>query len=214
MQPTNPMPPKPGQSNPGQPNRGQLNRGQPNLPRLDNWTPLASAEAVFSPEECARVLALRQDVKDAGIAADDGRSVYRKGRVCWLRPGPETNWIFAHVQPVVQQVNGNCYRMELAGFTEPLQLAEYDSGHFYDWHLDLGAGGFSIRKLSFIVQLTDPADYDGGAVEVLNARTPQAIPRGLGSVTLFPSYILHRVQEVTRGTRCSLVGWVGGPHFR
>jgi PKHD-type hydroxylase len=33
-------------------------------------------------------------------------------------------------------------------------------------------------------------------------------------MTLFPSYLLHRVKAVTKGTRLSLVGWIGGPHYR
>jgi PKHD-type hydroxylase len=33
-------------------------------------------------------------------------------------------------------------------------------------------------------------------------------------ITLFPSWSLHRVTPVTKGTRYSLVAWVSGPRFR
>ena len=33
-------------------------------------------------------------------------------------------------------------------------------------------------------------------------------------VTVFPSYVVHRVTPVTRGTRRSLVVWANGPGFR
>jgi PKHD-type hydroxylase len=33
-------------------------------------------------------------------------------------------------------------------------------------------------------------------------------------MTLFPSFVLHRVTPVTKGTRYSLVAWVSGPPFK
>lgn len=39
-------------------------------------------------------------------------------------------------------------------------------------------------------------------------------PRGKGVGVLFPSYMMHRVTPVTKGTRKSLVLWVGGGHYR
>ena len=35
----------------------------------------------------------------------------------------------------------------------------------------------------------------------------------IGTMILFPSYVLHRVSEVTKGTRYSLVGWAHGNSF-
>ena len=191
----------------------------PDLPRLENWSPLVGANAVFSPEDCSAIEALAGETRGAGIAqADEADSddehAYRKSRVSWLRPGPETNWVFEKAQEFVIKANAHAYRMDLAGFTEPLQVAEYGEGQYYDWHLDVGADRFSIRKLSFIVQLTDPASYEGGAVELRFARESQAIPTTRGAMAVFPSYLLHRVNPVTRGLRKSLVGWIGGPHYR
>lgn len=189
---------------------------KPRLPRLENWTPLATAEAVFSAEECAAILALRGADKSAEIEAggEIGPAPYRDSRVSWIRPEPDTEWIFKRTMDFVAQANSTSYQMELAGFTEPLQLAEYGPGQFYDWHLDFGNGRFSIRKLSFIVQLTDPADYEGGSVELLCAREPVAATTAQGAAVAFPSYLLHRVNAVTSGVRHSLVGWIGGPPFR
>jgi PKHD-type hydroxylase len=38
--------------------------------------------------------------------------------------------------------------------------------------------------------------------------------RGAGVVFIFPSYMMHRVTKVTKGTRRSFVLWVGGDHYR
>ena len=46
------------------------------------------------------------------------------------------------------------------------------------------------------------------------ARRSVDAPKGKGTVVIFPSYMMHRVSEVTKGTRESLVLWVGGDHYR
>ena len=188
------------------------------LPTLDNWVPHATAQGVFTPDECRRILELRGDVAAAEIVGE-GRdqatqAAYRKSRVAWLKPDKANEWLFAKTFQVVQQVNQQCYKMELSGFTEPLQVGEYGEGQYYDWHLDVGRGPHSIRKLSFIVQLSDPAGYRGGEVELLCANQPAAIPKDQGAMTVFPAYLLHRVKAVESGLRHSLVGWIGGPHLR
>ena len=78
----------------------------------------------------------------------------------------------------------------------------------------MGPERFSIRKLSLVVQLSDPADYQGGELQVLSAEEPTTFSKARGTVVVFPSYVLHRVMPVTSGTRFSLAGWVGGPHLR
>jgi PKHD-type hydroxylase len=187
---------------------------QPVQKRLENWSPMVAGEGVFSAEECAKIIALGGPLKEGQVFDSGGHSRYRNSRVTWIRPAPETEWVFQRSFDFVRQVNAQTYEMDLAGFTEPLQVAEYAEGQYYDWHLDLGGGRISIRKLSFIVQLTDPAAYEGGEVEVLYAREPEAMIKAQGAVITFPTYILHRVKAVTSGARHSLVGWIGGPHFR
>jgi PKHD-type hydroxylase len=34
-----------------------------------------------------------------------------------------------------------------------------------------------------------------------------------GTTIIFPSYLMHRVNPVTRGNRFTLVSWVHGPSF-
>ena len=186
-----------------------------NLPQLQHWSPVVTAKGVFSAVECEMIMALRGEASEGGLQYEGLQGAdYRKSRVCWIRPEETNTWIFSKAYEVVREANDRSFRMELSGFTEPLQLAEYAENGHYDWHLDIGNGPLSIRKLSFIAQLTDPADYEGGEVELLYSREAQAATKDRGSITLFPSYMLHRVKAVTEGTRYSLVGWIGGPHYR
>jgi PKHD-type hydroxylase len=72
-----------------------------------------------------------------------------------------------------------------------------------------------VRKLSFSIQLSDPDDYEGGNVQLLDeAGNNYIAPRKRGCICLFDSRTQHRVLKVTKGTRKSIVGWVVGPRWK
>jgi len=189
------------------------------VPRLTQWAPGVASEAAFTADECDRILALGGHMKDSRVfdthgggevPADD----YRNSHVTFIRPSEDSKWLFDKLGAIVGQANQVHYRMELYGFSEPLQIAAYGPGQKYDWHLDIGNGKVSIRKLSVVIQLSDPADYEGGGLTTLSSKEPFEYPRTRGTVIIFPSYVLHRVPEVTKGLRHSLAAWIGGPPYR
>jgi PKHD-type hydroxylase len=102
----------------------------------------------------------------------------------------------------------------LSGFGEALQLTNYDQSDkgMYGWHVDYG--GKISRKLSLVVQLTDPSRYEGGNLQILTTGEPSTVRKQRGLVCVFPSYTLHQVTPVTSGARQSLVAWISGPTFR
>ena len=95
-----------------------------------------------------------------------------------------------------------------------MQLTTYLSENLgtYDWHQDYNAD--ISRKLSIVVQLSNPSDYEGGELEILAHEPKISIQKKRGFITIFPSYTVHRVTPVTKGTRQSLVAWVSGPKFK
>ena len=66
---------------------------------------------------------------------------------------------------------------------------------------------------SFVVQLTDPSEYQGGRLELMFGLGDDAATEK-GWMTVFPSYRPHHVTPVTEGVRHAIVGWVHGPSFR
>jgi PKHD-type hydroxylase len=72
------------------------------------------------------------------------------------------------------------------------------------------------RKLSLSLQLSDAAQYEGGALQLYGASNGriETAPRTRGTVIAFPSYVLHRVTPVTKGTRKAVIAWCSGPKFR
>mgnify|MGYP001205851066 CR=1 FL=1 len=81
----------------------------------------------------------------------------------------------------------------------------------------LGSGEVSDRKLSMTIQLSDSHEYEGGNFEFrdhISNIPPKEQLRKKGTVLIFPSFLYHSVQPVTKGTRKSLVTWIEGPAWR
>jgi PKHD-type hydroxylase len=88
----------------------------------------------------------------------------------------------------------------------------------YDWHIDTFWANQTAydRKVSLIIQLTNPDEYEGGLFQ-FEPELPQPVAQNLkkrGTVLVFPSFLRHRVTPVTSGVRRSLVAWVEGPKFK
>lgn len=153
----------------------------------------------------------------------DGKDVVeqvRRSEVRWLNPQlAELKYIKETLMNFAEDANRNYWGFDI-NYLKDIQHTTYksDVSGKYDWHEDV----FWInpttfhRKISVVIQLTDPKEYDGGDFQidpqygVLNAEEI----RKKGTVIAFPSFLKHRVTPVTRGIRNSLVCWVEGPKFK
>ena len=92
------------------------------------------------------------------------------------------------------------------------------TGGNYNWHRDEKFDGMGPhRKLSLVIQLTDPSEYEGGGFEFdgdVHDRPDPSLLKSKGTIIVFPSYIKHRAAPVTKGRRESLAAWVEGPGFK
>lgn len=173
----------------------------------------------FSPEECEVIkqIGLAKTVSDGTISVNKQsilNAEIRESNVSWIFPDQESEWLFRKVTDVVTNLNSQFFNFDLFGLIEGFQFTEYNapSGH-YGKHIDITNQG-SVRKLSFTLQLTDPSEYEGGELCLYLGGDPIVISREQGYVCVFPSYVLHEVKPVTKGTRHSLVSWVSGKPFR
>jgi len=175
-----------------------------------------SNKAYLSPEDCIRVMKLGEDLQlRNGDVGHPGKNAVnddiRQSNITFLHPSEDTRWIFEKVMATVNAAN-QYYKYDIVGI-EPMQIAKYSGGGFYDWHMDVGKGVTSRRKLSVSVELSSPDEYKGGALFFKNQDGFKQI-KDIGSATIFPSYLMHRVTPVTEGVRWSLVAWVFGKPFR
>jgi PKHD-type hydroxylase len=172
-------------------------------------------EKAFSASECQDLVDRYKD--KTGVATLDVEKridhKYRDSNVYWVIP-EEDESLFRKLTDLVNYSNNEFFGFDLLGFSEGVQFTQYTQpGGFYTKHVDCLHKG-SIRKLSLTVQLTDPNEYEGGDLLLHFKTDPVTAPRSQGTVTVFPSYLLHEVTPVTKGLRHSLVAWITGPQFK
>lgn len=120
------------------------------------------------------------------------------------------------LSPIVHYANDMLFGFNLNSIRE-YQITRYKVGEFYKPHIDLATTQYkSSRKLSITVQLSDSTDYEGGDFKFTSGipNPPYDALREKGRVLVFPSFLPHEVEEVTKGTRYSIVGWYGGANWK
>tara|TARA_B110000285_G_scaffold161301_1_gene180152 strand:+ start:1309 stop:1926 length:618 start_codon:yes stop_codon:yes gene_type:complete len=179
----------------------------------------------LTPVEVERIIRLAGDLptKKATTIGNEGENLVRSSMVKWIPQSDDWAWLYTKLKEWAQEANESTWDFDLYACNEQIQYTEYyasEKGH-YDWHQDIGPGELpSKRKISITVQLSDADEYDGGELQISFGGTGVGelssfnCPKGAGVSVLFPSYMMHRVSPVTRGTRRSLVLWVGGAHYR
>ena len=147
----------------------------------------------------------------------------RDSRVVFL----DELWVYKEITPFINIANQNAKWNFTWERTESCQVTEYGPHQYYGWHCDAWKYPYSeppwrkglIRKLSIILSLSDPSDYEGGELEFDLKQEPEPTKRickeikSKGSIVVFPSFMWHRVKPVTKGIRHSLVAWnLGKPY--
>ena len=151
-----------------------------------------------------------------------------------VRLFPATTWIGGMLSHFMNVANRTMFQFDIDDMwsDNAIQYTMYKGGEHYTWHVDEhqhhrdheGNRIAYIRKLSFSLQLSDEDDYEGGDMILAYPKVSTCIedpqyeyvhvPRKRGTMVVFPSYTLHCVKPVTKGTRRSLVGWMMGVPFK
>ena len=177
-----------------------------------------------------------EQMADSRLVGDALNKEKRDSQNAWI---PTTHWLGGFIWHYVERANRENFLYDLRCVDgENMQYTRYGEGQFYSWHNDAGLSGQykpvnvvssteglgedfvnenveMIRKLSFVMQLSDPDDYEGGNLQLLDEAGQSYIaPRQRGTVILFDSRTQHRVLKVTKGVRKSIVGWTIGPRWK
>lgn len=151
----------------------------------------------------------------------------RDANIVWLNEP----WIYATLNHYIHLANKNAGWNFDWDYSESCQFTIYKPGQFYDWHVDSGLDPYQgrgknldgkIRKLSCVVLLNEPSDYEGGELtfDIPNENSKKSKEicikdfKAKGSVIVFPSFVKHKVTPVTKGIRYSLVNWSVGYPFK
>ena len=194
------------------------------------------------PEEVVNIIEKDLSVKfdsemgDSRLMGDALNKDKRNSQNAWV---PTHHWLGGFLWHYIQRANRENFLYDLRCIDgESMQYTQYGVGQFYGWHNDAGissaykpqsvgnrqeglANDFVnenielVRKLSFVLQLSDADDYEGGNLQLLDeAGRSYFAPRKRGTVILFDSRTMHRVLPVKSGLRKSIVGWTVGPRWK
>tara|TARA_Y100000114_G_scaffold154167_1_gene175640 strand:+ start:1188 stop:1823 length:636 start_codon:yes stop_codon:yes gene_type:complete len=181
------------------------------------------------------------EMKDSLLYRSSINKDKRNSQNTWV---PTTHWVAGFIWHYVERANRENFLYDLTHIDgENMQYTRYGEGQYYGWHNDsslpshykpstiingensidnqdlhkqfLNKSCEHVRKLSFTLQLSHPDEYEGGNIEFKGLDGDKYIaPRKRGSIILFDSRINHRVCEIIKGERKSIVGWVLGPRWK
>jgi len=197
-------------------------------------------EKAFTKEFCEKVikLAKKKKLNRASIVDLHGKkrlskkdkkdlASYRDSNIVWM----DELWIYKEIEKFMKSANAQAGWNFQVDCAQSIQFTIYKKGQYYNWHADSTGKPIDapndtshgkIRKLSCSVLLSDPKDYEGGELQFITRNRKDAEKNTIktfeetkdqGAVVFFPSFTVHRVKPVTKGTRYSLVvWWLGEPY--
>ena len=169
--------------------------------------------------------------KDAAVRKSSGedevKEQARKTRVAFWQAN---HWVNGLLEQHILMANREIWNYHVS-ITQGVQFGIYGVGDKYDWHKDefdkpygdqaAPAWRGQARKVSAVLNLTDPSEYTGGQLKFKNLHGQEiggddfdARLKKKGSLIVFPAYVLHTVVPVESGERCSLASWMLGEPFR
>ena len=89
----------------------------------------------------------------------------------------------------------------------------YEPSGKYETHVDtFHQHSSETRKLTVLAFLND--DFEGGRFYIQNGSERLYPLQEKGTLLVFPSYMPHGVEPITKGVRYSVVTWMVGPYFK
>ena len=163
----------------------------------DNWR---LWERAITPQRCDEIVQMCYDtatLNDATVfSSDDFRpdTSIRDTKVGFVDI-PE---LMDLAKQYIYLANRDAFGFDV-DFLPPIQFGEYYTGSYYHYHYDIdwNANSMYDRKLSISIQLTDPTKYEGGDLQFQTIEDPINF-RSQGSILVFPSYNVHRVNRKLR----------------
>ena len=171
----------------------------------------------FSEDELEKILFLENlQSFQKGTVGDHGAptsNTVRDSDISWINPDNNSEWLFSRLTSITSKINYDHFMYDIDRI-ESIQYTKYKHDQHYTWHWDASFEWRQyVRKISMVMMLTDPEEYEGGELEVCNTgnfeKTQKLKPKR-GDIVFFSSWMPHKVHPVISGERKTLVSWVMG----
>jgi len=188
-------------------------------PKWKSWI-IQTTTPLFTPDQCRQIIEAGRKQKpqtaQVGMGKPGGGTDTKKRvtTISWI-PFKEMGHMYRDLYTFIVKANENHFGFGDIRITENAQFTEYPEGGFYDWHMDCDVNMQTeppVRKISMTLLLNDPAEFEGGDLELMAPGKFAKLKQG--HAIIFASFLNHRVNVVKRGIRQSLVVWFGGKPFR
>ena len=124
---------------------------------------------------------------------------------------PPLGEAFKEILEITRRVNDLWWEFALYEETAAW-FQTYFAGNKYQLHKDSSIG--QNRKLTAVVLLSNPSEYEGGTLRLVPYPDAYEVPKEQGTVCIFPSWIHHEVLPITSGKRQTLNVGFWGPQFK
>lgn len=170
---------------------------------------------VFTPNQCTSI------ILEAQIAGMERSKIFRNGkevksyaRTCtsaWLPRNEKNDWMYRRMIEATADINANNYGFHIDNI-QTIQILRYQPLQKFSWHYDTFPD--SGRKLTGVVNLSNPKDYVGGGLRLMGELHNAKYVRDRGAGVWFPSCLRHCARAPWWGERWVLVAWFLGGNYR
>lgn len=180
---------------------------------------------LLTPEQCDEILKIDSASFLPGSLTRDGITHIINTRVRIVKAGSVQRegyeWLYTIIREKTAELNSSFFNVNIIGILDTISFMRYEADESgqnqhakFDWHTDIGEGYTNMRKLSIIIGLTDPEEYEGGELKFFINGQYNAGKIKKGELIIFPSFVQHCVTPVTKGVRQTVVAWISGPRYR
>lgn len=148
--------------------------------------------------------------------AKDDNGISKKKTKTFITNLGRVKHLTKNLKEVIEYDNANNFGYNLYPINDLSKIllniySSKNSGE-YGWHSDSAQSDLNDCKLTVLANLSD--EYEGGDLHFFEGRDVVVKDFNPGALLLLKSYINHKVDPVTKGTRKTLTMFLNGPKFR
>ena len=168
----------------------------------------------FSKDEINKIFLIKNKEEESTIGSNFIDKKIRSSYTSWINLNQSYD-ILNKINSLIDEINNNYWRFKINYLGESSIVSYLNPKDNYGWHIDWSPEHQSCnRKISVLIQLSDPNEYEGCNLQIKISKYNQHVfARELGSILIFPSFLLHRATKLISGERHVLVLWYHGDSF-